>query len=106
MRDITKFDLTIGKSTQTLLTKRALAYEVFAEAMKRGVSPERLRTFLPARQLADVEGSLVEHEFIQRAEKGSPTLSHTLDDESGVADYDRWSVITRGSSTPRRRPAG
>lgn len=48
MRDTTTFDLTIGKSTQTMLTKRELAYEVFAEAMRRGASLDRLRTLLMA----------------------------------------------------------
>jgi hypothetical protein len=69
MRDIRKFDLTVRQSTRTMLNKRELAYEVFAEAIRRGVSPERLRALIPAWKIADVEGHVDEYEFIRRARK-------------------------------------
>src|SRR5438105_4778091 len=70
MRDTTKFNLTIGKSTMTMLTKRELAYQVFAEAIRRGIPPERLSMALQwkkTRLYVAVDGDVNEYEFTQRA---------------------------------------
>lgn len=70
MRDNTKFSLTIGESTMTMLTKRELAYQVFAEAIRRGVSPKRLGMALPWKQsrlYMAVDGNVNEYEFTQQA---------------------------------------
>ena len=79
MRDTRKFDLIIGNRTHTMLNKRELAYQVFAEAIRRGVSPEELRTLLPAWKIADVEGNVSEHEFIQRARNNYASEGRSFD---------------------------
>lgn len=46
-RDFTRYDLTIGESIQTSLPKRRLAYEVVAEAIRRGLTPETISAAVP-----------------------------------------------------------
>lgn len=49
-RDITRYDLTIGEMTLVNLPKRRLIYEVVAEAVRRGVSPDRIAACVPWRE--------------------------------------------------------
>lgn len=49
-RDITRYDLTIGDATLVNLSKRRLIYEVVAEAVRRGVSPDRIAACVPWRE--------------------------------------------------------
>lgn len=41
-RDLTRYDLAIGEKTFTYLPKRRLIYEIVAELIRRGASPEQL----------------------------------------------------------------
>ena len=49
-RDTTRYDLVLGDTTLTNLPKRRLIYEVIAEAVRRGVSPERIAAAVPWRE--------------------------------------------------------
>ncbi len=49
-RDMTRYDLTIGETTLVNLPKRRLIYEVIAEAVRRGVAPERIAAVVPWRE--------------------------------------------------------
>lgn len=49
-RDTTRYDLNLGDTTLTNLPKRRLIYEVVAEAVRRGVSPERIAAAVPWRE--------------------------------------------------------
>lgn len=48
-RDFTRYDLTIGETTIANLSKRRLAYEVVAEAVRRGVPVEEICSAIPWR---------------------------------------------------------
>lgn len=60
-RDMTRYDLTIGDQEFTKLPKRRLMYEVTAEMIRRGVSPEQLMAAVPWRggsMFVQAEGTL------------------------------------------------
>lgn len=46
-RDLTRYDLSIGTETFENLPKRRLAYEVVAEGIRRGLSPEAIEQAIP-----------------------------------------------------------
>ncbi len=71
-RDYTRYDLQIGQSTYTELPKRELAYRIAREAVRRGVSPERIRELLRKKQRylwAVVNGQVSQEQFIADAER-------------------------------------
>ncbi|MBN8750910.1 MAG: hypothetical protein J0I65_25930 [Variovorax sp.] len=49
-RDTTRYDLSVGDATQANLPKKRLIYEVVAEAIRRGVDPERIAAAVPWRK--------------------------------------------------------
>ncbi len=62
-RDTTRYDLTIGEATLVNLPKRRLVYEVVAEAVRRGVLPDRIATAISWREgtmFASAAGKLSE----------------------------------------------
>ena len=77
-----KFNLTIRGSTHTNLTKRELAYQVFAEAIRRGITLDRLRKVItsksPNRAFVSVPGRLNEREFIKEATRIRAESGHSF----------------------------
>lgn len=49
-RDTTRYDLSIGDATRVNLPKKRLIYEVVAEAIRRGLEPERIAAAVPWRK--------------------------------------------------------
>jgi hypothetical protein len=49
-RDMTRYDLWIGDATLVNLPKRRLIYEVVAEAVRRGLTPEQIAAAVPWRE--------------------------------------------------------
>ena len=65
-RDTTRYDLTIGEVTLVDLPKRRLIYEVVAEAVRRGLSPDRIAACVPWREgkmFVCAEGQLNEEQL-------------------------------------------
>jgi len=68
--DFTKYDLTVGDQVYPRLTKRALGFRVIQAALKGGVKPEDLATFIPgsvASWLITVDDTLNAEDFSARA---------------------------------------
>lgn len=65
-KDMTKYDLTIGEIVLTNLPKRRLIYEVVAEAMRRGVSPDSIESVVTwkGKLFASAEGTLNESDLL------------------------------------------
>jgi len=66
-RDMTRYDLTIGDRKFERLPKRRLMYEVTAEMIRRGVSPEQLMAAVPwkgSSMFVQAEGTLKQAELI------------------------------------------
>lgn len=64
-RDMTRYDLFIGDTTLTNLPKRRLAYEVVAEAIRRGVPLSKIIEAVPSKgnMFISADGDLDEREF-------------------------------------------
>lgn len=65
-RDTTRYDLTIGETTLVNLPKRRLVYEVVAEAIRRGVLPDRIAAAISWREgtmFASAAGKLSEEQL-------------------------------------------
>lgn len=65
-RDTTRYDLTIGEATLVNLPKRRLVYEVVAEAVRRGVPPDRITAAISWREgtmFASAAGKLNEEQL-------------------------------------------
>lgn len=65
-RDMTRYDLSIGDMTFVNLPKRRLIYEVVAEAVRRGVAPDRIAAAVSWREgviFACAPGNLDTEEF-------------------------------------------
>ncbi|KAA0892486.1 hypothetical protein [Pusillimonas sp. ANT_WB101] len=67
-RDMTRYDLTIGDQIFTNLPKRRLMYEITAEMISRGVTPEQMATVVPwksSSMFAQADGTLDKSSFIK-----------------------------------------
>lgn len=67
-RDMTRYDLTIGDQVFTNLPKRRLMYEITAEVIGRGVTPEQMATVVPwksSSMFAQADGTLDKSSFIK-----------------------------------------
>jgi hypothetical protein len=82
-RDLTRYDLTVGDMTLTNLPKRRLIYEVVAEAVRRGVTPDQIASSVPWREgtmFISAPGQLDETGF-QAAFEGKPMSRYFTADE-------------------------
>ena len=81
-RDMTRYDLSIGEVSFSNLPKRRLIYEVVAEAMRRGISPDGIESALPWKSnlFASSEGTLNESDLLSTV--GQKKLrSYTSDED-------------------------
>lgn len=65
-RDMTRYDLSIGEMSFTNLPKRRLIYEVVAEAIKRGITPQEIESAIPwdGNLFVSADGTLKESELL------------------------------------------
>jgi len=82
-RDMTRYDLTVGDATLANLPKRRLIYEIVAEAVRRGVPPDRIAASVPWREgvmFLSAPGQL-DAEGLRAALEGRPSNRYYLADE-------------------------
>lgn len=100
-RDTTRFDLSIGDIAFTNLLKRRLIYEIVAEALRRGIAPNRIVDAVPWKSsiFLSADGSLNEQEF-QATFGGKRLRYYTADQDLFHLEGKTYSLTTQwGSKT-------
>jgi hypothetical protein len=94
-RDMTRYDLMIGDREFSNLPKRRLIYEITAEMIKRGVTPEQMAAVVPWKggsMFAQADGTLDKSSFIRLIPKNQADRCYTDDNDLFHLDGKTYSL--------------